>query len=247
MVPVAQRQAHRPRQVEPELERAAPPHPALVIVGRREPRRDTDERVRAVLGREPLRRADVGPAVHTDPAVAPGLARHPLDRVVPVARLVDERDELAAGAVTTSNVLDDDGVAAHGGVDGVEQPSAAARRALVIWRALQQAGKGAGGVGPEDVHVSERPVPQHQGEIGLELDRIRARHSYGSLSKIMDATVSSLATTASSTASSSTPTGKAIGTSSRRWLSMIQDAPLGARRPRSESKDALNKFLWFAG
>lgn len=95
VVPVGAGQARCPGQVEAEFERTSLVGPALVVVRRRHAGRDTLERRRHRLGRQPLRRADIRPAEHPHVAIAPRLRSGPLDGVIPVIDLVDERVELA--------------------------------------------------------------------------------------------------------------------------------------------------------
>src|SRR5207253_8629017 len=62
-----------------------------------------------IYRREPLRRTDIGAAVHPDPAIRPRLRGGPFDRVIAVLRLVAEWIELALRGVAAACVLDDDG------------------------------------------------------------------------------------------------------------------------------------------
>jgi len=61
-------------------------------------------RIRAQRG-FPLHDAQIGTARHPDLAVAPRLARHPVECVVAIGRLLRERFELAFGFVAPAHVL----------------------------------------------------------------------------------------------------------------------------------------------
>src|SRR5207302_824637 len=78
---------------------------------------------RALAGRQPLDEAAVGAAHHADLAAAPGLLADPDNRVVAVARLVDERLPVAVAVAAAAHVLADEGVAVAGEVGGDLDPS----------------------------------------------------------------------------------------------------------------------------
>ena len=95
---------------------------------------------RAPHGGQPLRGADVRSAVHADFARAPGLRRHPFDRVIAVVLLVAKGVKRALGLMPPARVLDDHGKTVFRRLQGIERR---ARQGLVVGRALQQGGEGA--------------------------------------------------------------------------------------------------------
>ena len=60
---------------------------------------------------QPLRRSDIGEAVHADLAIGAGQGRRPLDTVVAILHLVLEGVERPLRSVLSSHVLDRDDVA----------------------------------------------------------------------------------------------------------------------------------------
>ena len=101
----------RPVEIEIEFERSALVGPALVVVGGRNARSDRLQMRRPGAGCQPLGGAHVGAAEHADVAVAPVLGGNPLDRVVAVVGLVDERVPLPLGLEPSAAILNDHRVA----------------------------------------------------------------------------------------------------------------------------------------
>ena len=172
---------HGPGQVEAKLERAALPCPSLLVVGRGDSGRDSRQRGRAGLRRQPLRRAHVRRAVHSHLAVTPGLGRYPLHRVVAVVHLVEEGVEVALGRIPAPDVLYDDRVAVACGADGVHCPRPARGGGLVVRRPLQQRGNLAFGLRAEDVGVGGYAVSHENGYVVVEGDGVRGWHCEDSL------------------------------------------------------------------
>ncbi len=121
-----------------------------VEVGERHPRDDRLEGRVAGCDRGPLREAVVAVAPHADVAVRPRLPRDPVDRVVAVGDLVDERDRLALRAESPAHVLRDEGVAARDEMRGQERDPAVAA-VLVVRQAHEHGRERPGAVG--EVHV----------------------------------------------------------------------------------------------
>ena len=121
-----------------ELEHAAEVGPAIVV-GIGGDARDYGLERGVGFGRgEPLGRAVVGNAEHTDAAVAPGLGRYPVYRVEAVLSLVYIRIPVAIGDVPAPGVLDYDGVAPVQRAHGVKVHTAVARRVLAVGDALEK-------------------------------------------------------------------------------------------------------------
>ena len=129
----------------------------------------------------PLGEAVVRVAPHADGAVRPGLPRDPLERVVAVVELVDERVHLAARPELAAHVLDEEDVPAVGEVArDLRHPAVAA--VLVIGQPDEHRSAGRGCFGQVDVD-RERHAVSHRhhvllcarvdgaGACGLELDR----------------------------------------------------------------------------
>ena len=117
---------------------------------------------------EHLRRADVRAAEHAHPPVCMWQGRRPLDRVVPVVRLVPEGVPLALGGVATADILNDDDVSPG----GCFQPESVIS-VLVVRRALQEHGKAAVRSGPVDVSPQRHAVAHLHGHVGLEDNGVR--------------------------------------------------------------------------
>ena len=136
-------------QVVRAVERRHALEPA-VDVGERHARDDRLEGGVAGRDRSPLREAVVAVAPHADVAVRPRLPRDPVDRVVAVGDLVDERERLALRAESPAHVLRDEGVAARDEMRGQERDPAVAA-VLVVRQAHEHGGERPGAVG--EVHV----------------------------------------------------------------------------------------------
>ena len=104
----------RPRHRPAEEDRAVGVDPAVVGLRRGEPGADGGQAGRPRRRGEELHEAGIGVAVHADPAARLRQRGRPLDRVVAVVGLVQERDEVAVRRPAPAAVLHDDDVAVRG-------------------------------------------------------------------------------------------------------------------------------------
>ncbi len=165
-------------QVVGAVERRHALEPA-VEVGERHARDDRLEGGMAGRHRRPLREAVVAVAPHADIAVRPGLLRDPLDRVVAVGNLVDERDRLALGAEAPAHVLRHEGVAARQEMRGQRRHPAVAA-VLVVRQAHEHCRERARALG--QVHVGREPhavAHRHQLLPGARIQRRRPERRNG--------------------------------------------------------------------
>jgi len=174
---------HQPAHAEEQLERAALVNPSVVVVARRDRRHHRLE-ARRTLGRgEPLRRAHVRGAESADVAVGPRLARDVLDRVVAIARLVDEAPKRPLRGEQPAAVLNHDVVASARGADHVERVEGDRREGLVVRRAVEQHRQFLGPVGPVEVGLQHASVTHRDVDIFLDDD---PGHQMGSPCLYMD-------------------------------------------------------------
>ena len=128
--------AHRPGEIEAELERAALIRPSSMVIGSSDRRGDHFQGRVAADRRLPLRQPDVRAAEHADIAVAPRLRDEPFQRVVAVLPLIDEGIEPTLGLEPPAHILHDDRVAAPRRPQG--EADIGADVLLIVRRPLQE-------------------------------------------------------------------------------------------------------------
>ena len=142
----------RVAEVEAQFERPAAVDPAVVEVGGGQVGHHRLEVGRRGGGRLQRGHAHVGGAVDAHLAVAPGLDRRPLDRVVAVVALVAVERHHALRLEAAAAVLHHHRVAVFGGDDGVDHLAAhVLRDRLVVGDAVDEHGVALAVVGPVDV------------------------------------------------------------------------------------------------
>src|SRR5215218_7884294 len=178
----------RPELHQAELLYAAAHLDAVKVVAPGEAWDHALQRGRPHDGRVPLGLPKVREAVHADRPVGIGELRGPLDGIVAILVLLDERDELSFRTVTSAHVLHDDDVAGLRGRYRVKD-----RRArwevLAVWEACQEDGIPTAAGRPVDVGHKGRAVAHFGRHVLLEQDlyhqaRLRSRTSAAQASSV---------------------------------------------------------------
>ena len=155
----------RPVDVPAELEGAARVDPAVVQVGARAEHRARADLVPSEPRDVERRRGRVGGAVDADAPVAPRLRGDPVEAVLPVRDLVDERVPGRAAAGAAAHLLHDDGVAAAHRLERVEEEDADDER-----RRPRAADAGE--------ERRERPFALREVDVGREVDPVPGRDGH---------------------------------------------------------------------
>jgi len=153
-----------------------------IEIGEAFPRDDRPQRGRLVIGDEPLVDGEIGNAGEPDIAVAPGLRRRPLDRVVEIDRLGERPGLALAGRFSAAAPVD-----AHGRVaarhpplriDGLpvhqrvgfllERVGRDPELVLLVGTEIENGGELAGILGPEDVGLEPGAVAHRDIDVLLD-------------------------------------------------------------------------------
>ena len=159
-----------PGSGEGKCERTLVVRPPVVELRPREAGADRHERGRLQRRGEQLYGSRVREPVHADAPVAAGQGRCPLDRVVAVLRLVEERVEAAVGRVAPARVLHDHHVALPRVPGRVRVTPVAVRRGLVVRQPEQEHGVDAAAQRPVDVCAQDDPVAHRARDVALDGD-----------------------------------------------------------------------------